>query len=191
MSIPNLASYLPQRAEKGKQITKIITFVLVAPVNERLQRIHGTLEDPLGLAGCGEEFASRGSTNVFMHKAAAEKFFPGCQYAVRDAHVYSLASLVYKHHDKASILELYTFYCQQPMVAFRAPHPRSSQGSVARRNERQQLERDFPGCFGPPARGGGKDKGQRPPARGGGKDKGKDKGREPPPLVRPRPPPRV
>ena len=94
-----------------------------------------------------------------MHKAAAEQFFPGCQYAVRDADVYSLASLVYQHLDKASDLELYTFYCQCPMVAFRAPHPRSSPGSVARREETRQLERGWPDLR-PPARGGGKGKGR-------------------------------
>ena len=117
--------------------------------------------------GCGEEFASRRGTSVFMHKANAEKYFPGCFYAVRDADVYSLASLVFHHHDKASILDLYTFYCQCSMVAYRAPHARSSAASVALRAEMHRLEQAWPGRLGPPARGGGKKGGRKDKGRGG------------------------
>ena len=104
-------------------------------------------------AGPVEDLATVNNT-IFMRKADAEQFFPGCQYAVRDAYVYSLASLIYHHADKASILELYTFYCQCPMVAYRAPHPRTSAASTARQAELRQLERSYPGLR-PPARGGG------------------------------------
>ena len=112
-----------------------------------------------------EDMASRHNSTIFKRKEEAERFLPGCQYAVRDASVYSLASLVYLHWDKASIFELYTFYCSCPMVCYKAPHSRGSAASLARRREMQDIEWRLYAAW----KGGGKDKGkkgkeERPPS---------------------------
>ena len=106
--------------------------------------------------GLVEDMAQHHNSTIFKRKEEAERFFPGCEYAVRDAKVYSLASLVYQHWDKASI-ELYTLYCSCPMVCYKAPHGKGSATSLARRQELRDIEWRLYDAW----RCGGKDKGKK------------------------------
>ena len=74
-----------------------------------------------------------------MSEVPSSVFFPMApgQCAETEFHYFSLASLIWELADKNTLLEIYTFFCNAPLLAMAAPHSTKGSGSAARSQQRR------------------------------------------------------